>query len=193
MTEATLRNLAPGVFDGHINPSIAEEFLRDRHHHLAVAIDEGRIVGFASGVHYVHPDKPPQMFINEVGVAPTCQSRGIGRAVLLALIDRARELNCSEAWVLASRENIPAMRMYGSLGGSEDGNPVMFTFPLARRETALDGCSRAICTRACGCVDADGSRASVSPPRRTYSGLRPCARRTHAQHAAALVAEKPDS
>lgn len=131
--EATLRNVAPGVFDGHIDPSLAQEFLRDRRHHLAVAIDEGRIVGFASGVHYVHPDKPPQMFINEVGVAPTYQSRGIGRAVLLELIDRARELNCSESWVLTSRENIPAMRMYGSVGGREDGNPVMFTFPLARR------------------------------------------------------------
>jgi ribosomal protein S18 acetylase RimI-like enzyme len=129
--DAMLSNVAPGVFDGQIRPSLTKEFLRDPRHHLAVAMDEGRIVGFASGVHYVHPDKPPQMFINEVAVAPTYQSRGIGRAVLRALIDRARERNCSEAWVLTSSENIPAMRMYASVGGHEDGTPVMFTFPLA--------------------------------------------------------------
>jgi aminoglycoside 6'-N-acetyltransferase I len=128
---APLGSVAPGVFDRAINASLAKEFLCDPRHHLAVAIDDGRIVGFASGVHYVHPDKAPQMFINEVAIAPTHQGRGIGKAVLHALIERARDLNCSEAWVLTCRENIPAMRMYASVGGREEPNtPVMFTFPL---------------------------------------------------------------
>ena len=56
------------------------EFLADSRHHLAVAVDEGRVVGMASAVHYVHPDKPPELWINEVGVAPTHRGLGIGRA-----------------------------------------------------------------------------------------------------------------
>jgi hypothetical protein len=34
-----------------------------------VARDASVVVGFASGVHYVHPDKSPELWINEVGVA----------------------------------------------------------------------------------------------------------------------------
>ena len=46
------------------------------------ALDAGVIVGFASGVHYVHPDKPAELWINEVGVAPTHQRQGIGRRLI---------------------------------------------------------------------------------------------------------------
>ena len=128
---APLGSVAPGVFDRSISASLAKEFLSDPRHHLAVAIDDTLIVGFASGVHYVHPDKAPQMFINEVSIAPTHRDRGIGKAVLNALIGKARDLSCSEAWVLTCRENSPAMRMYASVGGREEANtPVMFTFPL---------------------------------------------------------------
>ena len=71
-----LRNAAPGVFDDSLIPSATEEFLADERHHLAVAIDGDVVIGFASAVHYVHPDKPnPEMWINEVGVASKRESR----------------------------------------------------------------------------------------------------------------------
>jgi Acetyltransferase (GNAT) family len=78
---SVLENVAPDVFDGAIDSRWAAEFLNDPRHHLAVALDPtGTVVGFASGVHYVHPDKPPQLFVNEVGVAPTHQGRALERA-----------------------------------------------------------------------------------------------------------------
>ena len=70
-----LENVAPDVFDNPIEPEFAKEFLADPRHHIAVAIDRDLIVGFASGVHYLHPDKPLELFVNEVGVAPTHQRR----------------------------------------------------------------------------------------------------------------------
>jgi aminoglycoside 6'-N-acetyltransferase I len=88
--DAVLQSGAPEVFDHTLNPALAAEFLRDPRHHLTVAVDEGLVVGFASGVHYVHPDKPPEMWIDEVGVAPTHQGRGLGRAVIQALLEHAR-------------------------------------------------------------------------------------------------------
>ncbi len=66
-----LMNVAADVFDNPVDAGLTREFLEDPRHHIAVAIDDGRVVGFASAVHYVHPDKPPQMWINEVAVAPT--------------------------------------------------------------------------------------------------------------------------
>lgn len=128
---AVLSTVSPGVFDNEIDPTHATEFLRDARHHIAVALDGQTVVGFASGVHYVHPDKPPELWINEVGVAPTHRRQGLGVRLLRALFARGREVGCREAWVLTSPANAAAIRLYESAGGSDLADPpVMFTFRL---------------------------------------------------------------
>jgi aminoglycoside 6'-N-acetyltransferase I len=130
--EAVLRRVAVGAFDHDVDPALVSEFLQDSRHHLVVAIEDGTVVGFASGVHYVHPDKPAELWINEVGVAPSHQRQGLGKRLLQALFARARELGCREAWVLTSPANGPAVRLYESVGGVDMADPpVMFTFRLS--------------------------------------------------------------
>jgi GNAT superfamily N-acetyltransferase len=87
---AVLDNVDADVFDHPVDPRWAAEFLIDRRHHLAVAILDGQVVGMASAVHYVHPDKPPELWINEVGVAASQRNQGIGRRLLAALFGRGR-------------------------------------------------------------------------------------------------------
>jgi len=129
---SVLERVADDVFDGPVDPHWSAEFLADPRHHLAVAIDGGVVVGMASGVHYLHPDKPPQLFINEVGVASSHQGRGIGRRVLDALLERGRTLGCSEAWVLTDESNSIARKLYASAGGEIDSDPaIMSTFPFS--------------------------------------------------------------
>jgi aminoglycoside 6'-N-acetyltransferase I len=126
-----LDRVADGVFDGAIQPQLAQEFLADARHHLAVAIDGDSVVGFVSGVHYVHPDKPPELWINEVAVAPTHLRRGIAQALLRMVFDAGRALGCSQAWVLTDRDNTAAMRLYASVGGDPGTREhVMFDFRL---------------------------------------------------------------
>jgi len=55
--EAVLLHVAPEVFDYAVDHQLSAEFLNDPRHHLTVAIESGVVVGFASGVHYIHPDK----------------------------------------------------------------------------------------------------------------------------------------
>jgi aminoglycoside 6'-N-acetyltransferase I len=124
-----LRNAAAGVFD-HAVGEWSEEFLADPRHHLAVAIDNGRIVGMASGVHYVHPDKAPELWVNEVGVSPSHRGRGLGRRILAALLAHGRTLGCGEAWLLTDPENTAARRMYAAAGGVEAAHQVMVVFTL---------------------------------------------------------------
>jgi len=120
------------VFDGPVDQPLTAEFLADPRHHLAVAIDDGVLVGMASAVHYVHPDKMPQLWINEVGVASTHRSQGIGRRLLECLIERAAALDCSEAWVLTDRGNTAAQRLYESVGGMiPPEDCIMYTIPVA--------------------------------------------------------------
>jgi ribosomal protein S18 acetylase RimI-like enzyme len=129
--EAVLQRVADDVFDHAIDPAASATFLADERHHIAVAIDDGWVVGFASGVHYLHPDKPrPQLFVNEVGVAASHRGRGLGRAVLGALLEHGKALGCSEAWVLTDRDNAPAVRLYMAAGGGQGSDHVMFSFEL---------------------------------------------------------------
>lgn len=117
--DSILMNVAAEVFDKPIDAKLTREFLEDPRHHIAVAIDDGLVVGFASGVHYIHPDKPPELRINEVGVAPAHRRRGLGKAVLRALFQVGRAKNCRVAWVLTDRTNDAAMALYSSVGGTE--------------------------------------------------------------------------
>lgn len=124
-----LRSAGDDVFDDAVEPDRAEEFLADPRHHIAAAIVDGAIVGMATGVHYIHPDKPPELWINEVGVAAAHQRQGIGRRVVDALLEHARTLGCHEAWVLTEESNTTARRLYASAGGVED-RVVYVTFDL---------------------------------------------------------------
>ena len=137
---ALLDAVAVEVFDGPVDRRWAAEFLADPRHHLAVAVAEGVVVGMASGVHYVHPDKPPELWVNEVGVAPQHQNRGIGSRLLRALFARGRELGCSSAWVGTELDNAAARGLYRAVGGVEEAQPfVMVTFNLIEARRAGTG------------------------------------------------------
>jgi GNAT superfamily N-acetyltransferase len=134
--EKVFTRVADDVFDFAVSAAAVAAFLADPRHHIAAAMDGGHIVGFASGVHYFHPDKPvAEMFVNEVGVAATHRGRGLGKAVVTCLLDASRALGCGEAWVLTDRSNAPAMATYASAGGVEaPQDQVMFTFFLDEQD-----------------------------------------------------------
>lgn len=128
-----LDDVAPDVFDHDIDARWTAEFFADPRHHLAVAMDGGRVVGFASGVRYVHPDKPPELFVNEVGVAPTHQGRGLARRLMEALLGHGRALGCVQAWVGTEHANAAANRLYASVGGVPE-DFVLYAFDLLAGE-----------------------------------------------------------
>ena len=131
-----LSNVAPDVFDGPVDPRWTAEFFADPRHHLAVALEGELVVGMTSGIHYLHPDKPPELFINEVSVSPRWQGQGLGRQMLDALMAHARTLGCAAAWVLTEEENTVARRLYSSVGGMEEGVRI-FVVPLEGEEGQL--------------------------------------------------------
>lgn len=129
---SVLNNVASEVFDNPIDDDAARTFLADQRNHMVVAIDDAAVVGFISAIHYLHPDKPqPELWINEVGVAPAYQRQGIGKRMIAMLLQLAKELGCGEAWVLTEKGNTAARTLYSSTGGLEDRNePIMFSFDL---------------------------------------------------------------
>lgn len=132
-----LERVAEDVFDEPVDPAHSAEFLADARHHLAVALDGDLVVGMASAVDYVHPDKPVALWINEMGVAPPYQRKGVGRRLLETLFERGRELGCTEAWLGTEPENEAARGLYAAAGGRSEAF-VGYTFELGE---APDGSS----------------------------------------------------
>jgi len=48
--QEVLADVAPDVFDGPIQSDLVAEFLSDDRHHLAFALDAGRVVGRVVGI-----------------------------------------------------------------------------------------------------------------------------------------------
>jgi ribosomal protein S18 acetylase RimI-like enzyme len=127
--EHVLGGVARDVFDGPVDAALAREFLADRRHHIVVAIEADVVVGMVTAVDYIHPDKKPQLWINEIGVAPTHQRRGIAKRMLEAMLAHGRALGCTEAWVGTENNNIAARTLYENADGSPESF-VLYSFDL---------------------------------------------------------------
>ncbi len=126
-----LERVVPDVFDHEVRPELLAEFLGNPANHLVVAVVDGEVIGMATALSYVHPDKPLQLFINEVGVAGPYQRAGVGRRLVEFLLAHARNLGCTEAWVATEPNNVAARALYRATGGEEAEEPaIVYTYDL---------------------------------------------------------------
>lgn len=114
-----LLDVPEDLFDNPVDPLQAQAFLDRPGHVLYLALDGREAVGFASGAVLLHPDKPPALFVNEVGVREAWQRQGIGRGLLTRLFDHGRALGCKGIWLGTEPGNEAALALYRSLGGNE--------------------------------------------------------------------------
>jgi ribosomal protein S18 acetylase RimI-like enzyme len=123
----TLTDVQAGahLFDGPPAPVATARFLATATHHLLFAYDGDAPVGFVSGVEETHPDKGTEMFLYELAVDEAARNRGIGRALVRALADIARERGCYGMYVLTDRDNEPALHTYTAAAGTIAGDHVM--------------------------------------------------------------------
>lgn len=123
--KSLLDRIAPEVFDDDIIPEQLDAFLQDPRHRMFLAVDDGVVVGMASAFEYLHPDKHPQLFINEVGVAPSHRRQGIGRQLVEALINCAKERGCDYAWLGTDADNVSGNACFASVPGAGKPQPFM--------------------------------------------------------------------
>jgi ribosomal protein S18 acetylase RimI-like enzyme len=116
---------AEHLFDGPVDPAAAARFLAEPGHHLLVAYDTDRPVGFVSGVELTHPDKGTEMFLYELAVDEPARRRGIGRALVEALAALARERGCYGMFVLTDDDNVAGLATYRSAGAREASRSLM--------------------------------------------------------------------
>jgi ribosomal protein S18 acetylase RimI-like enzyme len=128
--EAEVARFRP-AFDFDVLEDETRRFLADKRHYLLLGYVDEAPAGFLSAVEVFHPDKRPELFLNEIAVIPEMRRRGVGRALIDELGRLGRERGCVNIWVLTDEANTPAMRMYASAGGRWDGSySVMFEYDL---------------------------------------------------------------
>jgi ribosomal protein S18 acetylase RimI-like enzyme len=119
---------AEHLFDGPARAEETRRFLAEPGHHLLLASEDGEPVGFASGIEVVHPDKRVEMMLYEIAVDEGGRRRGVGRALVAALADRARALGCRELFVLADGGDDRAQAFYEALSPARREPCVMYTW-----------------------------------------------------------------
>lgn len=114
-----LQSVTPGLFDHDIRPDQAAAFLSDPMNLLLLAFDGPLAVGMVSATLLRHPDKPPALFINEVGTRDSHLRRGIATALMRRMMDMGRARGCQGIWLGTEPGNDAALALYRKLGGQE--------------------------------------------------------------------------
>jgi ribosomal protein S18 acetylase RimI-like enzyme len=126
--ELLLQHVAPDVFDEPIDPARLAKYVAAPGHVMFLALDDGQVVGQLAAVMHHHPDKPAELYIDEVGVSPAWQRRGIARRLMDAIAAFGREQGCDEIWVGTDPDNGAAQALYGK---HAEGEPfLMYAWPV---------------------------------------------------------------
>jgi aminoglycoside 6'-N-acetyltransferase I len=122
-----LRHVAEDIFDHPIDFSFAKSFLSDMRNILVVALDGDQVIAQIVAVVHQHLDAPPDLYIDNLGVAPAWQRRGLGRRLLALAFKAGAEQGAKAAWVGTEEDNLPANALYENTGASA-GRFMMFSY-----------------------------------------------------------------
>jgi aminoglycoside 6'-N-acetyltransferase I len=111
-----LGHVAEDVFDHEVTAERLASYLDEPNHILCVAVVDGLVVGQARAVVHSHPDKSPELYIDNAGVASAFQRKGIATQMLAEIIQFGKERGCREVWVGTESDNESAKALYHSLG-----------------------------------------------------------------------------
>ncbi|MQS12387.1 GNAT family N-acetyltransferase [Streptomyces kaniharaensis] len=129
ITDAADVHAAGHLFDAPPLPDATARFLADDRHHLLIAYtDDGTPAGMVTGVETTHPDKGTELFLYELGVDEPHRGHGIGRALIAALADLARERGCHAMWTVTEEDNPAARATYRAAGGDPEPRQVVYAW-----------------------------------------------------------------
>jgi ribosomal protein S18 acetylase RimI-like enzyme len=128
--EALFDAIAPDVFDEPIHPERMRAYLREPGHLMLLALEGDLVVGQCAAVLHRHPDKPIELYVDEVGTASTHLRQGIATAMMDEMFAWGQELGCTEAWLGTELDNDAANALYRRLKPSEDEAIQYYLFSL---------------------------------------------------------------
>lgn len=125
---------APEVFDYPPDAQSLTRFLAAPGHLLFLAYEGSLIIGQLTAYVHTHPEcRKPSVFIDELGVTPSHQRRGVASALIDALVSYLPELGAEVAWVAAEPDNAIANALYAKLADRQE-TATIYTFHSPQTE-----------------------------------------------------------
>ncbi|QUL38522.1 N-acetyltransferase [Erythrobacter sp. JK5] len=107
-----LDRVAPGTFDHAIDPVQLDTYLASPGNWLGVALHGDLVVGMVMCVVHHHPDKPTELFLDEIGTGDDWRRQGIARSLVQFVFDRADAEGIEEIWLGTEPDNLAARGLY---------------------------------------------------------------------------------
>lgn len=114
-TELLLR-IDADVFDEKIDFERLEDLVNESNHIILVAVSNGVVIGQARAIIHCQPDGANELYIDNLGVSPALQRRGIATRLIQRLVLLGGSFECEEVWLATEPDNEEAIGFYKSLG-----------------------------------------------------------------------------
>jgi len=121
------------LFDsGRPDPEAVRAYLADVRNVLLFAFEADRAIGFVRATELRQlTSRRKQMFLYEIGVDARFRRRGVGKALVNALLEDCRTREFAEMFVFTDPANAAAVALYRSTGAvTETPADRMFVYPL---------------------------------------------------------------
>ncbi len=86
-----LYSVAADVFDEEIDVDFLSRYVREENHIMLVALHENTIIAQVLSIIHKHPDKPTELYVDDLGVAPEFQREGIATLMMKQLFALRKE------------------------------------------------------------------------------------------------------
>jgi len=111
-----LDHVADGVFDDAIDPVRLKAYLANPLDLMCLALLKDQVVGMVMCVIHLHPDKPTELYLDEIGTGDDWRRQGIARVLMQRVFERADAEGIDEIWLGTEPDNLPARGLYESTG-----------------------------------------------------------------------------
>ncbi len=107
-----LGNIDKGVFEAPVREDFLDACLANPHQFLIVAVAEGKVVGKAISYVFHFPDKPSEIYIEEIDVAKKWRRQGVATGLMNAVAQEGRRRGIAEYWLVTEKDNDGARALY---------------------------------------------------------------------------------
>lgn len=120
--------------DGVATPRVsADEHLRKilkkKYFYTVVALDGERVAGGLTAYSLpMYKKEVREMFLFEIGVTPAYRRRGVGKQLVEYLLALCRREGIGVMFVVTSRGNTAAVRLYEATGGFAAPDSILYTY-----------------------------------------------------------------
>jgi len=118
--KALFERIADDVFDHAPTDTRLAAYFATPAHAMWVGLDGDLVVAQGRSIRLHHPDMAPELFIENLGVAPAYRRRGIATRLMREMFRWGAEQGCETMWVGTESVNDGALAFYRTLGLREE-------------------------------------------------------------------------